>query len=103
LKAARSAPGGEIFHFSTLNNITVRSLVEMIADAMNVSFEDNVEIVEDRPGKDSAYLLDASKAKKVLGWKDKISLEAGIKETISWVKDNLETLKKQPLEYKHKA
>jgi len=102
LKAARIGSGGEIFHFATERNITVRALVEMIAKKMNVSFEDNVEVAEDRPGKDSAYLLDASKAKRALDWEDIISLEAGIKETIQWVKGNLEILKRQSPEYVHK-
>ena len=69
---------------------------------MNISFEDNVDVVEDRPGKDAAYLLASNRAKEILHWEDKIGLEKGIEETISWVKDNLEILKKQPLSYMHK-
>ncbi|MFH1309974.1 MAG: GDP-mannose 4,6-dehydratase [Candidatus Omnitrophota bacterium] len=103
LKAARIAPAGEIFHLSTSNNISVRALVEMIAREMNVSFEDNVEIAEDRPGKDAAYLLDNSKARKELGWESKITLDEGIEETIQWVRDNLDVLKRQPFEYIHKT
>lgn len=103
LKAARLGRGGDIFHFSTLRQISIRSLVELIAKQMNVSFEDNIDVVEDRPGKDAAYLLDSSCAKKILNWEDKIGLEQGIEETIGWVKDNLGTLNKQPLNYVHKA
>lgn len=103
LKAARLGRGGDIFHFSTLRQISIRSLVELIAKQMNVAFEDNVDVVEDRPGKDAAYLLDSSHAKKILHWEDKIGLEQGIEETIGWLKDNLETLNKQPLNYVHKA
>lgn len=102
LKAVQNASAGEIFHFSTPRHISIRSLTELIAKKMNVSFEDNVEIVEDRLGKDAAYLLDSSKAKQVLGWESKITLEQGIDETISWVKDNLEVLRKQPLDYVHR-
>jgi len=61
-----------------------------------------VEVVGERLGKDSAYLLDSTKAKETLGWKDRISLEEGIEQTIGWVKDNLAELKKQPFEYIHK-
>lgn len=102
LKAARAASIGEIFHFSTSETISIRSLVEMIARKMGVSFEDRVEIAEDRPGKDVAYLLDSSKAKELLGWKDKISLEKGIDETIAWVRDNVSILEKQQFDYIHK-
>jgi len=102
LRAARMASNGEIFHFSTLRNISIRSLVEMIAKQMNIFFEDNVEIAEERPGKDKAYLLDSSKAKSVLGWKDTVRLEQGIEETIAWVRDNLAVLKKESSCYVHK-
>lgn len=102
LRAAKLGANGEIFHFSTSRRILIRDLVKMIAKQMNISFKDNVEQTEDRPGKDAAYLLDSSKAKNVLFWEDKIGLEQGIEETISWVKDNLEILKKQPLNYIHK-
>lgn len=102
LKAARLACGGEIFHFSTSNQISIRSLVEMITKQMKISFADNIEETEDRPGKDAAYLLDNSKAKNILRWEAKIGLEQGIEETIAWVKDNLEILNKQPLNYIHK-
>lgn len=102
LRAARMGANGEIFHFSTSRNISIRSLVEMIAEQMNISFEDNIEITDERPGKDNAYLLDSSKAKSILGWKDTISLEQGIERTIAWVRDNLEAIKREPVCYVHK-
>lgn len=102
LRAARKGQAGDIFHFSTARTVSIRGLVEMIAAQMKISFKDNVDIVEDRPGKDAAYLLDSSKAKDLLGWKDRIGLEKGIDETIAWVKNNFEVLKKQPLAYIHK-
>lgn len=102
LRVARQAPSGEIYHFSTTENITIRSLVEMIAEQMELSFEDNIEDVGERMGKDAAYLLDSAKAKETLGWKEQMSLEQGIAETIAWVRDNLEELKKQSLNYIHK-
>jgi len=102
LRVARAANPGEIFHFSTSRNISIRSVVEMIANMLNISFDDNVEIVGERLGKDAAYLLDNSKAKEELGWEPKVSLENGIEETIKWIKDNLETIKQQPFDYIHK-
>ena len=102
LRVARKAEAGEIYHFSTSRNISIRALVELIAKQLNVDFDKNVEIVGERLGKDAAYLLDSTKAKEELSWEDQISLEQGIDETIAWVKDNLEELKKQPFNYIHK-
>jgi dTDP-glucose 4,6-dehydratase len=93
---------GDIYHISTKQNISIKSLVEMIAKQLDMPFEENVEITEDRKGKDSAYLLDSSKLRESLNWQDTISLEEGIEKTISWVKDNLEELLKQPMNYIHK-
>ena len=102
LRIARQAPYGEIYHLSTSRNISIRALVEMIAKQLNMDFDKNVDVVGDRLGKDAAYLLDSSKARTMLGWKDRISLEQGIEETIAWVKDNLDILKQQPFDYIHK-
>jgi dTDP-glucose 4,6-dehydratase len=91
-----------IFHFSTSQTISIRALVEKIAEILDVPFNRYVEIVEERPGKDAAYLLDSSKANRELDWEPDISLEDGICETVAWVKDNLDILQSQSLEYIHK-
>jgi dTDP-glucose 4,6-dehydratase len=69
---------------------------------MGADFESLVEVSPDRPGKDAAYLLDATKAKKEFNWEPKVSLEDGIEETIDWVQNNLDDLIKEPMEYLHK-
>lgn len=102
LKIARKAAPGDSFHISTDTHISIRQLVEMICRMMNVGFEDVAEIVDDRPGKDAAYILDSAKLRRELGWKDRVGLEEGIQETIAWVSDNLEALKSQPFDYIHK-
>jgi dTDP-glucose 4,6-dehydratase len=102
LRVARAGQPGEIFHLSTTTNISVRALVEMIAERMGVRFEDCVEIIADRPGKDAAYLLDSARAKERLGWEARISLEAGIEDTIAWVARHREEILAHPLDYVHK-
>lgn len=102
LRVMRSASPGEIYHLSTTRNISIREVVELIACRLGVSFDDLVEVVGDRPGKDSAYLLDSTKARNTLGWQDCITLEKGIDDTIAWVKDNFDTLLRQPSDYIHK-
>ena len=102
LRVARQAEPGEIYHFSTTRNISIRALVEMIAAQLGVSFSDHVAVVGERLGKDAAYLLDSANAREKLRWQDQITLEQGIEETIGWVCDNLEEIKKQPFDYIHK-
>lgn len=102
LLAMEHSEAGEIYHLSTDRNISIRNLVEMIVQGLGKRFEDCVEIVDDRPGKDSAYLLDSANAMNKLGWQPRISLEDGVEDTIAWVRDNLETLKGVSHRYHHK-
>jgi dTDP-glucose 4,6-dehydratase len=103
LRAALHGEPGDVFHLSTKRTISIRDLVALMCDQTGVKFEDFAEIVADRPGKDSAYLLDASLARTKLGWQDRVSLEAGIADTKRWIDSNLETLREQPKNYIHKA
>ena len=103
LDIADKASPPETFHLSTDKHVSIRSLVELICLKMNANFEHLVEVTPDRPGKDDAYLLDSSKAKKELNWKPKVLLEDGIEETINWVQNNFDELIKEPMEYVHKV
>ncbi len=96
------ADPGEVFHFSTDKFISIRSLVELICTKLGVEFNSIVNVVDDRPGKDSAYLLDSSKAHDSFGWIPEITLEDGIDHTISWIEANFSEIMKQPKEYFHK-
>lgn len=102
-KIALQSDPGEVYHLSTDQFISIRSLVELICKKLDVDFDKIVEIVGERPGKDSAYLLDSSKALNAFGWQPEISLEEGISETISWIDNNFSDIMNQPKEYIHKT
>ena len=102
LRAALDGDPGDVFHLSTTRTISIRDLVALMCAQAGVRFEDFAEIVADRPGKDSAYLLDATLAREKLGWSDRVSLEQGIADTQRWVADNLDALRAQPMNYIHK-
>lgn len=99
--AAMGEPGSA-YHLSTGEYLSIRALVEKICRRMGVAFNDLVEIVDDRPGKDAAYLLDSGKVRNDMGWRDQISLDQGIDDTIRWVRDNITALKLAPHDYIHK-
>ena len=99
---ADSSKPGSTFHISTTRLIAIRDLVQIILDGLSLRFEDCAEIVGERRGKDTAYMLDSSKIRTELGWSDRITLEAGIEETLKWVKDYRSELEKLPLNYVHK-
>ena len=69
-----------------------KSIVE-IADAVlehTGKPESLKTIVPDRPGHDRRYLLDSTKIREELGWRDEIAWEQGIAETVQWYADNRE-------------
>ena len=101
-RAMHQGQNGEVFHFSTTRNISIRKVVELLALRLGIDFGKAVTVTDERPGKDAAYLLDSSKAREQLGWEPKITLEDGIDETIAWVRDNLHILTQQPADYIHK-
>lgn len=93
---------GDTYHISTSEVVSIRALVERICIKLEVKFEDKVEMVGERMGKDSAYHLDSTKLRTKLAWQDHISLEQGLDECIAWVQCNLDILKTQHFDYQHK-
>ena len=91
-------PNG-VFHISTEEEVTIAELVKLICDRMGVVYEDVVHIVGDRPGKDSAYILDSSSTRE-LGWSPEKSLSDGIDEVVEWLTKT--DLSKVSLNYEHK-
>jgi dTDP-glucose 4,6-dehydratase len=74
----------------------------MILEKLGKDFDACVEIGPERPGKDSAYMLDSTKLRKELGWTDTVSLGEGIDETIAWAKRFKDELPSLPIRYEHK-
>ena len=68
----------------TLCNI----LDEMVPDSPYRPHKSLITFVEDRPGHDRRYAIDAGKIKKELGWVPKESFETGLQKTVCWYLDN---------------
>lgn len=97
-----SGIAGETYHISTRELVTIRELVQKIADHLNVELKDLVELSPDRPGKDFAYKLDSEKVRSELDWSDDVDLGEGLKRTIAWVEKNLHELEQMSTEYIHR-
>ena len=100
--AALCGEPGDCFHLATPDSLSIRQLVERICQRVGVPFEDAVDVADERPGKDLAYLLDTNRARTRLGWSDSVKLDDGIEETLAWVDANLDVLRRESLEYVHK-
>ncbi|RDI48127.1 GDP-mannose 4,6-dehydratase [Aquicella lusitana] len=93
---------GDTYHISTNEVISIRDLVERICNKLNVDFNDHVEVVGERLGKDAAYHLESAKLRKELNWEDHISLDQGLDDCIAWARNHFDELKAQPFDYSHK-
>jgi dTDP-glucose 4,6-dehydratase len=101
-RIADQGPAGETYHISTSEIVSIRELVERICVKLGARFEDSVEVVGERLGKDAAYMLDSAKLRETLGWKDTVSLDHGLDQCVAWVRGSIEDIRKQPIEYIHK-
>ncbi len=93
---------GETYHISTDRIITIKNISKIICKEMKVEFKKFVKSSKERRGKDHAYMLDAKKISRKLGWKPKVDIYEGIKEVKKWIENNFNELDQIPLRYIHK-
>lgn len=86
---AAAAPDveGELFHFGAEDVLSMRELLDKIAELMGVQYtlEEDPELI--RPAKSEIYKVrvDSRKARERLGWDWHIGLEEGLRRTIDWI------------------
>jgi dTDP-glucose 4,6-dehydratase len=77
-------PNIEIVH-------TVCALLdELRPKADGSTYKAQITHVQDRPGHDRRYAIDARKIERELGWKPAETFESGIRKTVQWYLDNQE-------------
>lgn len=102
LRIALHGHPGSCYHISGYELVSIRQLVETILQRLGRRFEDCVEIGPERPGKDTAYMLDSFKLRSELGWRDRVSLAEGIDDVIAWAERFRDALPDLPSRYEHK-
>ena len=92
---------GEVYHLSTPEIHPIREVVRRICEVMEKWFDRAVENVGERPGQDSAYVLDTTKARNKLQWAPEVSLESGIREAVGWIESHWDQIHKESHDYVH--
>lgn len=79
---------GEVFNLGSGIRVSINELVDVILESFGKNRK-NYKVIykEERPGDQKHMQADISKARKILGWKPKISFEDGMADTISWAKE----------------
>jgi len=98
LKVVMDGKIGETYNIGGNNEKTNLEVVLMICEILDKlmpndkydikSYKDLIEFVEDRPGHDKRYAIDASKISKQLNYNPEESFESGLTKTIKWFLDN---------------
>ena len=101
LRLGLNAESGSAWHISSNNDISIKELVIKIFEACDGDIQKCVEIGEERKSKDGRYRISSENLRKKFNWDDRITLDDGIKETISWVKKNWDIVKKLNTSYIH--
>jgi CDP-glucose 4,6-dehydratase len=83
-RAADADVRGKAFNFHPERPSTVLELVQAIARI--AGRQDLQPIIQGQPGKYEYEFLDTTRARTILGWEPRYSLEAGLAETYAWLK-----------------
>jgi len=79
--------GGNVIQIATNIETSVQQVANLIIDTLwyygNIP-KVKIEYVDERPGDLQRNYSDVSKAKKMLGWSNKVDISEGIKETVLW-------------------
>lgn len=67
--------------------VTICEILDEIVPKIT-SYKELISYVEDRPGHDMRYAIDATKIKLDLGWVPEETFESGIRKTVQWYLDN---------------
>lgn len=94
--ALTNGKNGETYNIGGHNEKQNIEVVQTICKIMqelkpkNEGYKNLITYVQDRPGHDIRYAIDASKIEKELGWKPIETFETGLRKTVKWYLDNQE-------------
>ena len=76
------------YHYMNLSTQQPKSVIEVIGLLENlIGKQAKITHFPDRPGDPRVLTADASKAKQVLGWEAKVTIEEGLKQTVKFFLD----------------
>ena len=93
---AAEAPGveGQVFNLGTGEEISIgelaRKIIRMVGRPVPLAIEVDAERLRPEPSEVMRLLSDNSLARERLGWKPEVSLDQGLEQTITWIREHPE-------------
>lgn len=90
----------ETYNIGGHNEKTNLEVVQAICNLLNKlepqlnDYKEQIIFVQDRPGHDKRYAIDASKIERELGWSPSETFETGLQKTVEWYLGNLDWCKR---------
>lgn len=94
IKVANEGEVGETYNIGGHNEKKNIEVVQLICDLLEElvpqkpqgigAYRDLITFVDDRPGHDVRYAIDASKIQRELGWVPQETFETGLRKTVQW-------------------
>lgn len=85
--ALRHGRVGEVYNFGGNSELTNLELTNALLEVLGKP-KTLIRYVTDRPGHDHRYAIDATKAKRELGWEPQTVFRDGLRQTIDWYLSN---------------
>lgn len=95
----KKAPLGKLYNVGPEKPVTIRHLVELVANGTNIPFDHLADITPGRIGEDAQYWLDSTRIQSELGYQESISLEEGVEDMIRWGKQYLPLLHDESMSF----
>jgi dTDP-glucose 4,6-dehydratase len=106
-RVLESGRPGEVYNVGGWNEKANLDVVHTLCDILDeldpkagangagaVSYREQIAFVQDRPGHDRRYAIDARKLERELGWKPAETFESGIRKTVQWYLANQDWVSK---------
>jgi dTDP-glucose 4,6-dehydratase len=96
MRVLEAGTAGQVYNVGGHNertNLEVVKIIcglldELVPDSPHAPHESLITFVEDRPGHDRRYAIDAGKIERELGWTPDETFESGMEKTVRWYLEN---------------
>ncbi len=106
-KIVTTGDNGQVYNVGGHNEKTNIEVVKTICSILDEikprsaggKYEEQITFVEDRPGHDRRYAIDATKIERELKWTPEETFETGIRKTVQWYLDSSDWIAKVSGDY----